>query len=177
MRDLSLHMLDVAENSVEAGASKIWLTLKEDTAGDRFELSIKDNGTGIDIEKKADDAYYTEKKKRFGLGLPLLEQATSECNGGFSISRRPGGGTEVTAWFQRGHIDIKPLGDVGSTVAVLATGHRNIDFVLLYEKDDLSYRFDTGELKRELGGLLPSAPEVLQYIRDEVNDGIRRIRE
>jgi hypothetical protein len=62
-------------------------------------------------------------------------------------------------------------------VAVLATGHRNIDFVLLYEKDDLSYRFDTGELKRELGGLLPSAPEVLQYIRDEVNDGIRRIRE
>jgi hypothetical protein len=177
MRDLSLHMLDVAENSVEAGASRVWLTLKEDTAKDRFELSIKDDGKGIDLVKKKDDAYYTEKNKRFGLGLPLLEQAASECNGGFSISRRPGGGTDITAWFQRGHIDIKPLGDVGSTVAVLATAHRNIEFILLYEKDDVSYRFDSGELKRELGGLLPSIPEVLQYIRDEVNDGIRRIRE
>jgi hypothetical protein len=169
-------MLDIAENSITAGASKVWMTIREDLVGDKFEIKIEDNGKGIDVDKKKADSYYTDKKKRFGLGLPLLKQAANECNGGFNIDLRPDGGTEVSAWFQRSHIDIKPLGDVGSTVAALAGGHHEVDFVMLYEKDGSSYRFDTAELKRELGGLPPGVPEVLIYIKEEVNEGIRRIR-
>jgi hypothetical protein len=170
-------VLDIAENSVNAGATRVRIDIAEDSRWDRFELRVEDDGKGMDFARKEGDRYYTEKAgKRFGLGIPLLEHAAVECDGGFEI--RPAGerGTVVSAWFRRSHVDLKPLGDMGSTMSALVGGHPEIDYVFRYEKDGSSYVMDTAELKSELDGAPVNLPTVLQFIRDDVNEGIRRTK-
>jgi hypothetical protein len=177
LRDLSLHLLDIAENSVRAGAVLIDIAIIEEAASDRLLLVVEDDGKGIDLVKKGNNSYYTGKEgKRFGLGIPLLEQAASECGGGLRITRRSTGGTRVEAEFRLSHIDLKPLGDRGSTLVALIAGHPALDCRLVYEKDGLSYELDTRDIKKELDGVPVDIPEVLNLIRDDVNQGIRRIK-
>jgi hypothetical protein len=174
---MSLHILDIAENSVNAGATEIGITMAEDTAADRFEFRVTDNGRGMDLDLKEQNQFFTEKSgKRFGLGIPFLRQAARECEGDLELRPVPGGGTEAHAWFRGSHIDLKPLGDVGATVSVLVGGHPEIRYVVRYEKDGVRYELDTERLRRELEGVPLNAPQVLQYIREDVNEGIRRIR-
>jgi hypothetical protein len=176
MRDMSLHILDIAENSVNAGASHIEISIRESKEEDSFTLRVDDDGRGIDVEKKRRDPYFTSKdSKKFGLGIPLLKQAAEWCEGGFSLSPREEGGTTLLARFRKSHIDMKPLGDVGSTVAVLVAGHPDIAYCVRYERDGDSYRFDTAELRKELEDLPLETPAVLEYIRQNINDGIRRV--
>jgi hypothetical protein len=177
MRDISLHLLDVAENSLNAGAGRVEIEIREDLKLDRFILKIVDDGKGFDLDKKKEDPFFTGKKgKRFGLGLPLLEQAARECEGGLRVAPREGGGTVVEAHFKRSHIDMKPLGDVGSTIASLAAGHPEADYVFRYAVDGASYVLDTAHLRREIEGLPLGHPAVIGFIKDDVNDGIRRVR-
>jgi hypothetical protein len=176
MRDMSLHILDIAENSINAGASHIEISIRESMEEDAFTLRVDDDGRGIDVEQKKRDPYFTSKdSKKFGLGIPLLKQAAEWCEGGFSLSPGKGGGTTLLARFRRSHIDLKPLGDVGSTVAVLVAGHPEIAYCVRYERDGHSYRFDTEELRKELEDLPLQTPPVLEYIRENINDGIRRV--
>jgi hypothetical protein len=175
--DMSLHVLDIAENSVRAFASRVRISIKEDSVNNWLGLSVLDDGRGIDLGKKTGDPFYTDKKgKMFGLGLPLLEQAARDCGGDFCISGGPGAGTAVEAGFRMDHTGIKPLGDMGSTMAALVAGHPGVDFMFFYEKDSSSYGFDTVELESKLNGVPVSAPEVLRFVRDGVNEGIRRIK-
>src|SRR4030042_1820663 len=114
MEDLSLHILDIAENSVAAQASKIEIRLSEDTKKDLLLLEVIDNGIGMDegTQKKALDPFFTSKKvRRFGLGLSLLSESAKAANGHLSIRSKRGRGTRVRADFQYSHIDRKPLGD------------------------------------------------------------------
>lgn len=176
MEDLSLHILDIAENSIDAGAGRIEIKITDYMSKDRFMLEIKDNGRGMgeDTMKKIRDPFFTTKTvRRFGLGIPLLMQSAEECGGRFSIVSEQGRGTVVSAEFRRSHIDRKPLGDVGSTMMVLVGGHPEIDFSLVYERDGFSYRFDTAELKRELDGVSINLPEVLKLIREDINEALR----
>jgi hypothetical protein len=175
MRDMSLHILDIAENSINAGASRIEISIEEDEAVDKLAIEVEDNGRGIDLSKKESDQFFTSKAgKRFGLGIPLLKQSAEECEGGFELGPRPGGGTRLRAWFRRSHVDRKPLGDVGATVSTLLAGHPEIDYMVLYRHDGYTYRFDTSELRKELDGLPLNVPQVLQYVSEDVNEGIRR---
>lgn len=179
MRDLSLHILDIAENSIDAGAARVEVSISEDTKRDTFTLSIVDDGRGMDKEilQKTEDPFFTLKgAKRFGLGIPLLAQAARECGGHFEIKSQKGRGTTVVAGFQLSHIDCKPLGDVGATMMTLVAGHPETDYVLVYDKDGRSFRLDTAEIRRELQGVPLNVPDVLNYIRDNINDGIRRVR-
>jgi hypothetical protein len=177
LRDLSLHLLDIAENSVTAGAGFIDIAIIENSAADRLLIRVEDDGKGIDLVKKDNNSYYTEKKgKRFGLGIPLLKQAARECDGGFRIAHRSSGGTRVEAEFRLSHIDLKPLGDMGSTLVALIAGHPELDCRLVYDKDGSSYELDTRELKKELEGVPVDLPAVLKLIREDVNQGIRRIK-
>jgi hypothetical protein len=177
MRDLSLHVLDIAENSVNAGATKVRIEIKEDLKEDRFILKIVDDGRGFDLRNKKEDPFYTGKKgKRFGLGVPLLEQAVRECEGRLVITPAKGGGTAVLAEFRRSHIDLKPLGDMGSTLATLAGGRPDVDYSFYYELDGSSYIMDTERLREELEGMPLNHPAVMKFIKDDVNDGIRRIK-
>lgn len=177
MKDLSLHILDMAENSVTAGATLIEIEIAEETEKDRFSLRVADNGRGMDADKKTADLYFTTKPgKRFGLGIPLLAQAAEACGGGLTISSGPGSGTTINAEFQRSHIDRKPLGDMASTMVTLICGHPGIDFMLSYKVDSYSYDLDTRELRQELGDVPVNAPAVLRLIKEDINEGFRRTK-
>lgn len=175
MEDLSLHILDIVENSMDAGATKVEIRIKEDKGADRLTLEVKDNGYGMDkdILKRASDCFFTAKPgKRFGFGIPFLMQAARECDGNFSINSAPNRGTSISASFKRSHIDIKPLGDMGSTMTVLICGHPEIDYLLLYEKNGFSYCLDTEKLKADLGGVPINTPGVLRLIKEDVNEAL-----
>jgi hypothetical protein len=175
MLELSLHVLDIAENSVRAGASNVLIEITDSIERDLLAIRIVDDGRGIDMKIKGTNPYFTSKAgKRFGLGIPLLAQATELSEGSFEIGPLETGGTEVRAEFQRGHIDLMPLGDIASTMSVLVGGHPDLDFEFVLVRDEGRYRFATSCLREELEGLPLNVPQVLEYIRQEINEASRR---
>ena len=152
MEDISLHILDIAENAVRADAKKIMIELLEDQSNDRFSLSIEDNGKGMDKEtaNMAMDPFFTTKgSKEIGLGLALLSQAARQAGGELKIDSEEGIGTKVTAAFQLSHPDMKPIGDVFATMIALIAGNPSTQFVLDYKKPGYSYYFDSFEKRKE----------------------------
>lgn len=140
MEDFSLHVLDVAQNALTAGASRIEIRIFEEPKEDIMRIEIKDNGCGMDERavKLALDPFYTTKpNKRVGLGLPLLAQAAREAGGDIEIQTAPGEGTAINATFQLSHPDLKPLGDMLETMATLACAHPQVEFVFEHRKDDV----------------------------------------
>lgn len=138
MQDLSLHILDILENSIAASASRIEIELEEDTGRDVLCLEIRDNGRGMDAEtrKRALDPFFTTKTtRRVGLGLPLLAQAARESGGTLEIASQPGQGTRVRAVFQLSHPDRKPLGDIAETLRTILSGRPELDLQFRYKKD------------------------------------------
>ncbi|MBM4142608.1 MAG: ATP-binding protein [Lentisphaerae bacterium] len=146
MEDLSLHILDVAENAVRAGASEIFIEIEEQPERGTLELRIRDDGRGMDAvtaRKAADPFFTTREKARVGLGLPLLRQAAEDTGGGLRIVTGEGAGTEVIASFQSGHPDMKPIGDVPGTLAALIAGHPAVRFVFDCRTGTERTRFDS----------------------------------
>lgn len=176
MEDISLHILDIGENSIEAGATRVEIRIKEDIEGDRLTIDVSDNGKGMDrdiLSRVADPFFTTRKKKKsFGLGIPLLKQSAESCGGGFGITSEPGRGTNLTSSFKLSHIDLKPMGDLAATMITLISGHPEIDYVLKYAKNGFSYTLDTGEIKKDLGEVPINFPPVLKIIRDEITDAL-----
>lgn len=180
MEDLSLHILDIAENSLAAGASKVEISIREDSSEDVLILEVKDNGKGMDEEllRIVYDPFFTTKTvRRVGLGIPLLKQSAEECGGGLTIRSEEGKGTTINARFRLSHIDMKPLGDIGATIMVLIAGNPDVNFVLEYNKEGRMFRFDTEEIKAELEGVPINLPSVLGKIKEMVNYGIKGLKE
>ena len=153
MEDLSLHILDIVENSIKAKASRIEIKVVEDTKRDLLTIEIKDNGRGIDektIEKVFDPFFTTGTTRKVGLGLPLLSQAAKESGGDVEIESKVGKGTKVKATFRHSHIDRKPMGDMEATLAALISVNPEVDFIYEYEKDESKYRLDTREIRAEV---------------------------
>jgi signal transduction histidine kinase len=149
VKDLSLHILDVVENSIRAEARRIGILVEVDEATDLLRLEITDDGVGMEeaMCRRATDPFVTTKDgKCVGLGLPLLAQAAREAGGRLELSSSPGRGTRVVATFRYSHPDRKPLGDIAATIQALVTGHPGID--LRYEQriDDRIDIFDTREV-------------------------------
>jgi signal transduction histidine kinase len=152
MEDLSLHILDIVENSIAAMAGRIEIRVEEDQARDLVTIEIKDDGNGMDEQtlKKALDPFFTTRTtRRVGLGLSLLAQAARDSEGAFDLSSKPGEGTTVNATFRLSHPDCKPMGDIGQTMQVLVTAHPEIEFLYEHKKDNSIYHFDTRETGRE----------------------------
>lgn len=150
MQDLSLHILDIVQNSIRAGARLIEIKITEDEEKDSLLLEIKDNGKGMDEKTKqhaANPFFSTKQGKRFGLGLALLLQATREAGGSFEISSFPGIGTEIKATFQYSHPDCKPIGDIAGTLETLVLGNKEVDFVYEHKQGDNITLFDTRKVK------------------------------
>jgi hypothetical protein len=173
MEDLSLHILDIVENSTRAGATLVEIKITEDTEKDLLQIVIKDNGSGMDREmvKKVRDPFTTTRTtRRVGLGLSMLEQAAKEAGGDLSIVSEPGRGTEVKATFQASHIDRKPIGDMGSSVISLIAGNPNVDFIYESDLDGEKTTLDTRMIKEELDGVTTiNDPAVLKLIRGLFN--------
>ena len=151
MQDLSLHILDVVENSLRSKARLVEISLIEDLERDLLILQIKDDGEGMDPEtlKRATDPFFTSKaNKKVGLGLALLAQAARETGGKLEVSSSQGSGTTVKAVFQNSHPDRKPLGDMAATVQTLVVGNPEVDFVYEHRKGMEIARFDTRQIRR-----------------------------
>lgn len=151
MKDLSLHILDIVENSIRAQASRVEITVVEDVEKDVLSLEIADDGKGMDPQAlgRAADPFFTGKPgRRFGLGLAMLAQATREAEGTFEVSSTPDAGTRVTAAFRHSHPDRKPLGDIAATLQALVAGNPGVDFLYEHRTGEEVVRFDTKEVKR-----------------------------
>ena len=132
MENVALHLLDIVENALRAGASKVRVSIVEDRAADRRVVEVEDNGRGMDprtAERALDPFFTTKEGKAFGLGLPLLAQAAREADGRLSLAAGERGGVRVTATFRMSHPDLKPLGDVDGTMAMLQSAHPDVEFV------------------------------------------------
>ena len=152
MEDLSLHILDIAENSISASAKRVEIRIDEDEAKDLLTIEIKDDGKGMDEEtlhKALDPFFTTRTTRRVGLGLSLLAQAAREADGNLVLDSRNGQGTTVKATFGFSHLDRKPMGDIDETIRTLVVGNPGIDFVYEHKKKDSIYRFDTRETDRK----------------------------
>jgi len=178
MEDISLHILDIAENSIGADATLVTISISEDTAKDLFSVEIKDNGRGIpeDMRSKVLDPFCTTRTTRkVGLGLPLLAQAARETGGDIYV--RPGStsGTTVTAIFKKSHIDMKPLGNIAETLVVLIAGNPQVDFMFTYTKNSTAFSLDTRRIKEELDGVPINSSPVLSFLRDYLGTSMREI--
>ncbi len=150
---MSLHILDIVENSIRAKASKIKIRVVEDRAQDLLTIEIKDNGQGIDegtVKKVLDPFFTTRTTRKVGLGLPLLSQAARESGGDVQIESEVGRGTRVKATFGYSHIDRKPLGNMETTLTTLIAGNPETDFIYEHKKDELEYRLDTKEIRARI---------------------------
>jgi anti-sigma regulatory factor (Ser/Thr protein kinase) len=180
MEDLSLHILDIAENSITAGADRIEIMIREDSTADLLILEVRDNGKGMDEEllRMVSDPFFTTKTvRKVGLGIPLLKQAAEESGGRLTISSEEGKGTIISAEFRPSHIDMKPIGDIGATIMVLIAGNPELTIVLEYNKDSRTFRFDTDDIKAELEGIPINLPLILERIKEGINRGIRELVE
>ena len=171
MEDLSLHILDIVENSVAAHADKNEIRITEDKKNDLLSVEIIDNGIGMDKEtkKKVLDPFYTSKTvRRFGLGLPLLSEAAKAANGKLSLESKKGEGTRVKADFQYTHIDRKPLGDMGQTIITLIIGNPEIDLIYVHKKNRHTYILDTRKLKAQLKEAPLNSLQGIRMIREDL---------
>lgn len=171
MRELSLNILDIVENSVKAGASLVEIEIT--AKGNRLKITVKDNGCGMsaDFLKKVTDPFTTTRTTRkVGMGIPLFKMAAEQTGGSFEITSEVGKGTAVTADFVADSIDRAPLGDLGSTMATLLAAGEGTEFKLTVTGEKEVFIFDTSELKAELDGVPVSEPEVLSFVKEMINE-------
>lgn len=175
MQDLSLHILDIVENSLAAGARRVDIRIEEDRGTDRMSVQITDDGRGMDEEmaRKALDPFFTTKTvRRVGLGLPLLAEACRMAGGELTLESCPGKGTTVRAVFQHSHIDRKPLGPMADTLLTLLIGHPEVELTYDHRKDGKAFSLDTREIKSDLGDIPLNAPEVVPALRAFIQKGL-----
>ncbi len=165
--EISLNVLDVAENSTRAGASLVTILIDVDTAADTLSVSIRDDGCGMteeQVSRVTDPFFTTRTTRKVGLGVPFFKMAAEASGGSFSIYSVVGEGTDVTAVFGLSSIDRMPLGDISTTIQNLIVYHPDSDFLYRYTYDGESFTLDTREFREVLGGVPLDTPEVAQYI-------------
>jgi hypothetical protein len=179
LRELALHLLDIAENSVAANGKNISISVEENTTNDRLRMNVQDDGVGMDantVAKVIDPFYTTRTTRKVGLGIPLLKEAAEACNGFLTIESEPGKGTRIDVEFQHSHIDRMPLGDLASTYLSLLIAYPHIHWVFQYQANNQDFEFDDAPIKKELEGIPLTEPEVLSYIRQMIETGIADIQ-
>ena len=168
MRELSLNVMDVAQNSVRAEASLITIDVSESDKNDNLTISISDNGCGMteeQVKQTIDPFFTTRTTRKVGLGVPLFKMSAEQTGGSFSIESEVGKGTVTTASYVKSHVDMTPLGDINSTVEILIRCNPNIDFVFNHSTDIGSFTLDTRQLREVLGDDVSlDTPDVLEWI-------------
>ena len=173
MPEISLNVLDVAENSTRAGASLVTITIDADFTSDRLSIVIDDNGCGMtpqQVEQVTDPFFTSRTTRKVGLGVPFFKLAAESTGGSFTIRSEPGVGTTVTAVFVLSHIDRMPLGDINTTIHTLVIYHPETDFVYRYRYNDRSFTLDTREFRQVLGDIPFASPEISAYIMDYLSE-------
>lgn len=191
MRELSMHILDLAQNSIVAGATRIVIEVtantqtastvvsgfeqggNPETQPDTLTISIADDGKGMDEEflARVKDPFTTTRTTRsVGLGIPMFTEAAQACEGDVTVESEPDNGTKITATFKLSHIDRAPLGDMASTMVALIAPDPDIAFRYVQRIDGSEFVLDTDELKEQLGDVPLNEPAVLQWIQEYVRE-------
>ena len=173
MRELSLNILDIAQNSITAGASLITIEVNENVIDHTLLIGIYDNGKGMSEEqvKSVIDPFFTTRTTRkVGMGIPLFKMAAEQTGGRLEIKSEIGVGTEVRAYFMTDSVDFTPLGDVASTVQMLITMNTDRDFLYKHSVDGKEFVADTREIKEILGDVPLDTYEVSQWLIDFIKE-------
>ncbi len=177
MKELSLNILDIAENSTKAKAERVEITISESETV--LTITIKDDGCGMSEEtllSVSDPFYTTRTTRKVGMGIPLFRFAAEQTGGSLTITSRhidafpDDHGTEVSAHFNKSHIDFTPLGDIVSTVTTLIQGHPNVDFIFTHSSGDNAVSLNTAEIREVLEDVPLDSFEVLLWIRDNLTE-------
>jgi K+-sensing histidine kinase KdpD len=171
MKELSLHVLDIVQNSIVAGASSVDISIREDFVADSMSIIIADNGKGIPAEmlQKVTDPYTTSRTTRkVGMGLPLLQDACRSSGGSLKIESVEGKGTAVTVTLGLSHIDRQPLGDIAGVVVLLVSANPKIEFRYTHQRNDEEYVFDTQEVRETLDGMPLNSPDIMKILREMI---------
>ncbi len=169
LTELSLNVLDIAENSTRAKASLVTIRICVDVDNDLLTISIEDNGCGMTEEHLAQisDPFFTSRTTRkVGLGIPFFKYAAEITGGAFTIQSEINIGTIVTASFVLSHIDRMPMGDISATIHNLIVYHPECDFLYRYQYNQSSFTLDTREFREILGDVPFDLPEVSEYIKN-----------
>jgi hypothetical protein len=178
MEDLSLHILDIVENSLMAGASLVSVAIEEDPQGDIMAICVIDDGRGMDpafLARVTDPFVTTRTTRRVGLGLSLLKANARSWGGDLEVRSQVGQGTTVRVWFQRCHIDRPPLGDWPRTLFGLILTRQEVDFCYSHRLGEQEFELDTRELKEELGPEALADPQVMALLRGQVEDFLEQM--
>ena len=179
MQDLSLHLLDIAQNSIRAKASVIKITIEENLKANKFSMMIADNGMGMSatLARQATDPFVTTRTTRkVGLGLPLLKQNCIMSGGTLEVSSEVGKGTIVTAVMQYDHIDRLPMGDVASSMCVLIQANPTVDFIYTHFYNDQVFVLDTREVKEALEDVPINELGIVEWLRLYITENLKAIR-
>lgn len=180
MQELSLNVLDIAQNSVRAKATLVTISMDEDTKEKTLTISIADNGCGMTKEQVAhamDPFFTTRTTRKVGLGISFFKLTAEATGGDFSIESELGKGTTTTASYHTGHIDMMPVGDMASTMVSLISMNPEMDFVFRHTLDGKTFTLDTRELKAVLEDVPINSPEVVLFIRDSLTEGEQELKQ
>lgn len=178
MRELSLNVLDIAQNSISAASSQISIEVLERTDKKTLTICIYDNGCGMTDEqlKSVLDPFYTTRTTRkVGLGVPLFKMAAEQTGGSFTISSKVGIGTNLKAVFHTDSVDFTPLGDMASTVTTLVSMNTKIEFIYRRKVDEREFLFNTAEIREILGDVPLSEPPVVQWMREFIEENTKAL--
>lgn len=176
MREISLHILDLAQNSIAADARNIEITIDADTAADTLIVAVSDDGKGIPAELLArvrDPFATTRTTRRVGLGIPMMEEAARACGGQLSIKSQRGKGTAIKATFRLSHVDRAPLGDIASTLVALVAANPDIRLRYVHRMDGKEFVLDTDQVRAQVSDVPINEGPVLKWLAEYVREATR----
>ena len=178
MRELSLNVMDVAQNSVRAEASLVEIEVEESDKNDSLSITIRDNGCGMtqeQVQQVIDPFFTTRTTRKVGLGVPLFKMSAEQTGGSFDITSEVGRGTQTRARYVKSHVDMTPLGDINSTVSILIRCNPEIDFVFTHSTDKGAFTLDTREPREVLEGVSLDTPDVVEWIEQFLEEQTENI--
>jgi len=178
MEDLSLHILDLVQNSIAAMASLVEIYIVEDIENNWLTVKIIDNGKGMDkqvIDRVIDPFYTTRTTRKVGLGLPLFKAAAEGCGGDLNITSEPGVGTCIEASFILNHIDRPPFGNLAETLITIIICNPNLDIVYCHKTDYGSFTLDTRVVRDKIAGIPIDNPDIIDWIKSYIVEGLNEI--
>ena len=179
MKELSLHILDIVQNSIKADAKNITVEIVESMGEDKLTITVEDDGCGMSEEFLArvrDPFTTTRTTRKTGMGISLFEAAAQQTGGGLDITSKVGEGTTLTVWFGLSSIDLAPLGDMAGTMETIIGGAPDIDYVYRHVTDKGEFVLDTKELRQMLGDVPLNVPDILSWINGYIEEGLSEIK-
>lgn len=178
MKDVSLHILDILQNSIVANAKLIKVNIYDSNLSGTLKFTISDDGKGMDdkiLNKITDPFYTTRTTRKVGLGIPLLKQNCEQTGGSLNIKSTINKGTSIDALFYKNHLDMLPLGDISGVISLTASSWPDIDFEYSHKTDFGNYVFNTKEIKETLENIPINNPQVIKFMKEMIEENLQEI--